>query len=426
MIIEKVDDKLRRKWITPEQLARRDEIVSGTSDKKAQYRSSCYEVMVHKLCNEKCFFCSQDHASRTTDIKPDDMDIYNRILYGAKKWYGMLGFTGGEPLVHPHILKYIRFWRKAGFNFVRVQTNGVMLGKPGFAEDCIDAGATLFKLSIHHCKAEVHDWLVWLPGAFDKVMKGIDTIRARWGRIGINVVLTEQNYRDLPEILLFFLEKGITTFVVIFPLYENSMKDEAKRVGFRFTDATPYVIKSLLIFDRLGLKRPLILNLPMCLLPGYENAIIQTFNWTAVLNLDGSKTNIDDNKAWGKKRVPTCKDCVHNKICFWVDEEYLACHGASEFDEALVETDHGFDLSDVPLRNYFSEDEECFLELLKRKSPLMIEDIMAMKDEVQICKDCDSMNKIISTAEILIRKGFISKKMEEGKILYSKTKSLWA
>jgi hypothetical protein len=35
----------------------------------------------------------------------------------------------------------------------------------------------------------------------------------------------------------------------------------------------------------------------MCLFPEYENSIIQTFNGTAVLNLDGSKTNIDDNKA---------------------------------------------------------------------------------------------------------------------------------
>jgi biotin synthase-like enzyme len=72
----------------------RDTLISGTSNKSEQYKNSCYEVMVHKLCNEKCFFCSQDHASRTTDIKPNDIDIYQRILYGAKQGYGMLGFTG--------------------------------------------------------------------------------------------------------------------------------------------------------------------------------------------------------------------------------------------------------------------------------------------------------------------------------------------
>jgi MoaA/NifB/PqqE/SkfB family radical SAM enzyme len=39
----------------------------------------------------------------------------------------MLGFTGGEPLIHSHILDYIRFGKKAGFRYIRIQTNGVML-----------------------------------------------------------------------------------------------------------------------------------------------------------------------------------------------------------------------------------------------------------------------------------------------------------
>jgi hypothetical protein len=81
MIPEKVSEKLIKKGISKAELEKRDELISGTTDKKEQYKNSCYEVMVHKLCNEKCFFCSQDHASRTTDIKPDDKDVYSRILY---------------------------------------------------------------------------------------------------------------------------------------------------------------------------------------------------------------------------------------------------------------------------------------------------------------------------------------------------------
>jgi hypothetical protein len=81
MIFEKIADKLLEKGITKDQLNLRDEIISGTSDKSKQYRSSCYEVMVHKLCNEKCFFCSQEHNSRAKDIRPEDTDIYKRILY---------------------------------------------------------------------------------------------------------------------------------------------------------------------------------------------------------------------------------------------------------------------------------------------------------------------------------------------------------
>lgn len=417
-----IAEALTKKWITEDDLKKRDEILSGTKDVKLQYKSSCYEVMVHKLCNEKCFFCSQDHASRTTDIKPDDLDIYKRILYGAKKGYGMLWFTWGEPLIHAHILDYIRFWRKAWFNFVRVQTNGVMLGKKWFAQKCVEAGATLFKFSIHHHTEKVHDWLVGLPGAFKNVMLWISELKRLGARVGINVVLTEQNYRDLPEMLLFFLDKWVTTFVVIFPLYENSMKDEAGRVWFKFSETIPYIIKSLHIFDKLWLKRPLILNLPMCLLPWYESAIIQTFNGTAVLNLDGSKTNIDDNKAWGKKRVPICWDCPHNKICFWVDEKYINFWWESEFQEKKEPIEMSFNLWELELNKYFTEDEVCFIEILSVKNKVSVEDIMELKKDIQICQDCDSLNKIISTWEQLISKGIIRKSMINWKVFYETIK----
>jgi hypothetical protein len=39
--------------------------------------------------------------------------------------------------------------------------------------------------------------------------------------------LTEQNYRDLPDFLLHYLDLGISSFVIIFPLYENSMDEES-------------------------------------------------------------------------------------------------------------------------------------------------------------------------------------------------------
>jgi MoaA/NifB/PqqE/SkfB family radical SAM enzyme len=411
---------LKEKWISQEDLEIRDQLLSGTTDKKLQYKNSCYEVMVHKMCQEKCFFCSQDHASRTTDIKPNDLDIYKRILYGMKKGYGMLGFTWWEPLIHKNILKYIQFWKQVWFRFIRIQTNGVMLWNPSFADKCVEAWATLFKFSIHHYKPEIHDYLVQLPWAFDKVIFWIKRLRTLWARIGINIVLTEQNYRDLPEFLLYFLDLGVTSFVIIFPLYENSMNDERHIVWFRFSDTIPYVINSLHIFDKLWLKRPLLLNLPMCLLPWYENAIIQTFNGTAVLNLDGSKTNIDDNKAGGKKRVPLCSDCEYNKICFWVDEKYLNYWGEWEFIQKTQITLSDYNFDALKLSSYFSEDELCFLEILKKQNQVNIDDIVRLKEDIQICQDCDSMNKIISTAEILIKKWMLQKKMLQWKVIYQK------
>jgi len=415
-----ISKQLIDKWITKSNLEERDTILFGTKDKKLQYASSCYEVMVHKLCQEKCFFCSQDHASRVTDIKPDDLDIYKRILFWYRQWYGMLGFTWWEPLIHSNILKYIRFAKKVWFKFIRIQTNGVMLWKPLFAKQCVNAGATLFKFSIHHYENKIHDYLVWLPGALEKVKYWIKELKKSWARIWINIVLTKQNYKDLPDFLLYYLNMWVSSFVIIFPLYENSMKDEALKVWFKFSDSIKYVVKSLIIFDNLWIKRPLVLNLPMCLLKWYESAIISTFNGTAVLNLDGSKTNIDDNKAWWKKRVPICNDCENNKICFWVDEKYIDVWWEWEFQENKSKLNFKFNLDDLNMKEYFTEDELCFFELLNEKDKLTIEGILLLKENIQICQDCNSMNKIISTWEILIKKWYIKKEMIKWKIIYSR------
>jgi len=108
-----------------------------------------------------------------------------------------------------------------------------------------------------------------------------------------------------------------------------------------------------------------------------------------------------------------------------VDEKYIETWGNEEFETRMKPLPENIDIDDLPFKTYFTEDEMCFLELLTRKSPLTIDDILIMKDDVQICKDCDSMNKIITTGDILERKWLVKKSMLDGKVVYSKSRSVW-
>ena len=407
-----------------EKFKKKIELLSWTSDEKQQNANSCYEIMIHKLCNEKCLFCSQDHERRLSAIMPSDADIFHRILLWKKQWYWMLWFTWGEPLIHPNILKYVKFASKIWFNLIRVQTNGVMLWYPWFAKKCIDAGVTYFKISVHHYKSEIHDYLVWLPWALNNVLKWIEEIQKYWWRIWINIVLTKQNYKDLVDFFNFFFNKWITDYVMIFPLYEWSMYEQADIVGLKYSDAIPEIIKVLKIFDKAWLKRPLVLNIPLCMMPWYETAIIQTFNWTAVLNLDWTKSNIDENKDVWKKRIKHCSTCKYNKICFGIDKTYCKLFWLDEFECLPTQTELNYiynKFNDFTLKkSFFTEDEKCILELFKKKNPLTVNDIITLKDDIQICKDCDSLNKIISTMEILVKKWLVNKQLVNWKIIFIK------
>ncbi len=394
--------------------------MNKTINNKSKNSKTCYEVVLHQLCNEKCLFCSQDHMSRGVSHKPSDDEILKRILYWYKEWYWMIGFTWWEPLIHRNFIKYVKFAKKVWFDFIRVQTNGVMLWNTWFVEKCIKAWLTLFKISVHHYKKDIHDYLVWYEWALDKILYGINEIKRLWARVAINIVLTKQNYIDLSDILLFYIDKWVTDFVIIFPLYENSMKLEVKKIWFKFSEVISGIVKSLLIFDKLWLNRPLVLNFPICLLPWYEESVIKSFNWTAVLNLDWTKTNIDNNKAWWKKRVKICWDCEYNKTCFWVDEEYLKYWWESEFIERIKKVNDNFNLDDLKIKDYFSDNELCLLEILNCKNNITVKEVSEIKNKIQICQHCDSMDKLWEVEESLLRKWYIKVTWEWMNRIFSK------
>ena len=81
-----------------------------------------------------------------------------------------------------------------------------------------------------------------------------------------------------------------------------------------------------------------------------------------------------------------------------------------------------FNLWELELNKYFTEDEVCFIEILSVKNKVSVEDIMELKKDIQICQDCDSLNKIISTWEQLISKGIIRKSMINWKVFYETIK----
>ena len=82
---------------------------------------ACYEVMLNYTCNARCMFCSQGNFDKA---RLGTFAQTARSIYLAKQQgYKRIGFTGGDPLVSPDILKAVTLAKKAGFPFIRVQTN---------------------------------------------------------------------------------------------------------------------------------------------------------------------------------------------------------------------------------------------------------------------------------------------------------------
>ena len=63
-------------------------------------------VRVSENCNSKCFMCHYAGTKNSYNITDSQ---YNSLLsYMKDKPFKMIRFTGGEPLLHKDICKYIR------------------------------------------------------------------------------------------------------------------------------------------------------------------------------------------------------------------------------------------------------------------------------------------------------------------------------
>ena len=189
----------------------------------------CYELILNYNCNARCEFCSQGDFDKS--LNAPFADIARNVYTAWKDGYRRLGLTGGEPLIRPDILKVIALGKSVGFRFIRVQTNGIKLADPVFCRALVKAGLTFCKFSFTTDRAPDHDALVGVPGALKKALAGLDHLRKLKIRLGTNILVNKRNYKRLPEIIKFYLDRGITNFVIIYPVYNGAMAANAKKLG---------------------------------------------------------------------------------------------------------------------------------------------------------------------------------------------------
>jgi len=87
------------------------------------------------------------------------------------------------------------------------------------------------KFSFLSDKAKVHDELVGVKGAWKKAMLGLKNLKSQKVRVGTNILINKYNFNRLDEIIYYFLEKGISNFVMIYPMYIGSMKANHLKIG---------------------------------------------------------------------------------------------------------------------------------------------------------------------------------------------------
>ncbi|NOZ22681.1 MAG: radical SAM protein [Planctomycetes bacterium] len=179
-------------------------------------------------CNLRCKMCGQHGETgiytgtdRTRAPHTLEFDLLRGVIdeIAAYPTRPDVCMWGGEPLLHPQFAQLLALIMDRRL-FCVVETNGTLLER--FAEEIVRSNVNSVNVSILG-PHEIHDSICRVPGAFDRLSRGVRRIvrerrRLRHSRSLLKVVctITPDNYTHLTEVAELVQDFGAD--VLIFPL----------------------------------------------------------------------------------------------------------------------------------------------------------------------------------------------------------------
>ncbi len=157
-------------------------------------------------CNLECSHCRRlevSHQLSKNDLTTQQALDFIRTL--PETGHPILVFSGGEPLMRPDIFDLAREARRIGLP-TALATNGTIMGDE-IARNIVDSGIRRVSISFDGPDAETHDQFRG-PGAFDKSVAGMRTLRKYGISVQINSTVARHNFRKLDQTYQLALSLG--------------------------------------------------------------------------------------------------------------------------------------------------------------------------------------------------------------------------
>ena len=145
-------------------------------------------------CNLACRHCwlapKFDPSGSRYPVLP--LELFE-IAIGEAKPLGLTGvkLTGGEPLLHPEIVKLLAIVRREELRLL-LETNGVLC-TPALAAEIAQLGKAFVSVSLDGADGATHEWVRGVPGSFEQALAGVRNLVAAGIRPQIIMSLMRAN-----------------------------------------------------------------------------------------------------------------------------------------------------------------------------------------------------------------------------------------
>ncbi|MBN1294390.1 MAG: 12,18-didecarboxysiroheme deacetylase [Candidatus Latescibacteria bacterium] len=152
---------------------------------------------ITKRCNLKCVHCyaGSNDGLASSEMSTDELlhVIDDLADFGSP----VVLFSGGEPLLHPGIVRLADHAVKSGMRAV-ISTNGTLITSQ-LAEELAQIGLSYIGISLDGTR-EIHDRFRGVTGAFDQTIQGLRIAANAGIKTGVRFTVTKRNVEAVPEI----------------------------------------------------------------------------------------------------------------------------------------------------------------------------------------------------------------------------------
>lgn len=162
-------------------------------------------IYISSLCNGNCKYCYQEEhiKKKIPMITFSDVKFFleNLPKFNTNK-VKFIELFGGEPLLHPEIMDIIKLIKSHGYN-INIATNGTLpiLEKKEFIK--LISNNVHIRISLDGHTKELHE-TYRTKDSFNKIIQNIKFLKANNIDMSLKTIITDKNFKFLPEILYFF------------------------------------------------------------------------------------------------------------------------------------------------------------------------------------------------------------------------------
>lgn len=229
------------------------------------------QLEITDVCNERCRHCYnfwRNDDSRQTFLTKDRFDSLIEMFVDAGVFHVIL--TGGEPFTHFELLKY--GFKKLVDNNISISCNAnLTLATEDQLKELRDIGLDHILTSLNSYDPITNDFIVNHPGAFEKIIKGIQAAVRSGIRISANMIVSQKSKDHVYRTALLAHELGCQKIFgtrLVPTLYEQNPNESEFLITKQ--DVLNTLDQLLRAKEKTGIAIGTLVSYPLCLLSDLE------------------------------------------------------------------------------------------------------------------------------------------------------------